>query len=89
MTAGGRHPDGDRTRYAAAILPFAATILFMPPLLGVFAGPLAPAGIPLIIIYLFAVWAAIVVAAFLLARRLSHRAADDAYREPPDAGDPR
>ena len=79
-----RLPDRERTRYAATVLPFAATVLLMPPMLRVFAAPIAPAGIPLIILYVFTVWAAIVIAAFLLARRLSHPAFDGAFPEAPN-----
>jgi hypothetical protein len=83
-----RQPDGERTRGAATILPFAAAILLTPPLLNVFAPPAALAGIPLVIVYVFAVWAAVVVAAFLLARRLSHPALDGGPDAPPPPGPP-
>ena len=79
-----RQPDRDRTRYAAKVLPFAAIVLLMPPMLGVFAAPIAPAGVPLIIVYVFTVWAAVVIGAFLLARRLSHPAFDGTIPEPPN-----
>jgi len=71
-----RQPSDDRMRDAATLLPFAAATLLMPPLLNVFAAPIALAGIPLIIVYLFVVWAAIVVSALFLACRLSHHPLD-------------
>jgi hypothetical protein len=83
----GRQPDRERTRDLAAILPFAAAVLLAPPLLGVFAAPLAPGGVPLIVVYVFAVWAAIIAGAFLLARRLSHPALDGAAGERREGGD--
>ena len=57
-------------RDAAMVLPFGAAVLLLPPVILVFATPAAPAGIPLIVVYVLAVWAAVILAAFLLARRL-------------------
>lgn len=56
---------------AATVLPFVAAILLCPPIILIFAAPVMLAGIPLILIYVFGVWAAIVLSAALLARRLS------------------
>jgi hypothetical protein len=63
-----RWADAERARDAAILLPFAASILFLPPFILLFAAPVAVAGIPLIVIYIFAVWAAIVLAAWRVAR---------------------
>jgi predicted Kef-type K+ transport protein len=57
-------------RDAAAILPFLGVVLLFPPLVYIFAAPAAVAGVPLIVLYLFGVWAAIILVAFLVSRRL-------------------
>jgi hypothetical protein len=59
-----------RTRDAAIVLPFLVAVLWAPPVVLIFAGPAAPSGVPLIVIYIFVVWAAAILASFLLARRL-------------------
>jgi hypothetical protein len=62
-------PEG--LRDAAALLPLFATILLLPPVVLVFATPASLAGIPVIVVYVFTVWAAIVLSAWLLARGLA------------------
>jgi hypothetical protein len=58
-----------RRRDAALILPLAGAFLLVSPLLDVFAaGSLF--GVPTAVIYVFAVWAGLIVAAGALARRL-------------------
>ncbi|MGB3390454.1 MAG: hypothetical protein WBA88_21020 [Pseudaminobacter sp.] len=64
-------PDRQGLRDAATILPFAAAALLAPPLIWIFAGPTEPGRVPLIILYIFGIWAAIILAAFLLARRMA------------------
>jgi hypothetical protein len=59
-----------RTRDAATVLPLLVAALLSPPVILIFARPAAPAGVPLIVVYVFAVWAATILAGFLLARRL-------------------
>ncbi len=70
---------------AATVLPFVAAVLLSPPIILIFAAPVMLAGIPLILIYVFGVWAAIVLSAALLARRLS--TTEDIFRGegPPEA----
>ena len=58
-------------RDAASVLPFVVTVLFVPPIILIFAAPLSLAGVPLIVLYLFGVWALAIVAAFMLARKLA------------------
>jgi hypothetical protein len=65
-----REEQSARTRDAAIVLPFLAVVLLVPPVILIFARPAAPWGLPLIVLYVFAVWAALILAAFLLARRL-------------------
>ena len=79
-------PDRQRVRDAATVLPFAAAILLMPPLIGIFAAPIVLGGFPLIVLYVFCVWAAIIVAAFALARRLTSSASHISSEEPPAGG---
>ena len=62
----------------------AASLLFLPPIVHIFAGPLRPAGIPLVAIYVFAVWIALIAAAFLIARRLEQASAEDAIADEPE-----
>jgi len=60
-----------RVRDLALIVPVFGTLLLMPPLIGLFARPDSDVwGIPLIIVYLFGLWFALIIAAFLLAIRL-------------------
>jgi Sec-independent protein secretion pathway component TatC len=66
----GRQERAARTRDAAAVLPFLAALLLTPPVILIFAKLAAPWGVPLIVLYVFAVWAATILAGFLLARRL-------------------
>jgi hypothetical protein len=69
--------DARAVHDAAKILPVAAAILLLPPFILIFAAPATIAGVPLIIVYVFGIWAVIVVAAWLVARRV----------EPPDGPD--
>lgn len=63
--------DAAGLRDAATLLPVTAAILLLPPFILVFAAPVLISGVPLIVIYLFGVWAAVVFLAWLLARRLA------------------
>lgn len=55
---------------AAVALPLFGLLLLMPPLITLFALNLDLAGVPLIVIYVFGVWIALIICAALLARRL-------------------
>ena len=63
-------PGTPRVRDAAVVLPLLAVFLLMPPVITLFTGPQTVAGVPLIVVYLFGVWLALIVAAALLAWRL-------------------
>lgn len=65
-----REDSPARTRDAATALPLLVAVLLTPPVILIFARPAAPWGVPLIVLYVFAVWAAAIFAGFLLARRL-------------------
>lgn len=59
-----------RTREAAGLLAVLGLFLLMPPVVGLFATPVSLAGVPLIVVYLFAVWLGLVLAAARLGRAL-------------------
>ncbi len=65
-----------RAPEAAILLPLLGFFLLMPPMIGLFAVHLDIVGLPLIVIYVFGVWLALVVCAALLARRLTHSPSD-------------
>jgi|APTNR8051073442_1049403.scaffolds.fasta_scaffold28739_2 hypothetical protein len=69
-------------RDMASILPVAAIVLFLPPMILVFSAPVLVAGVPLIVLYLYGVWAGIILVALLVARRL-----EDADEEAQDSAD--
>ena len=55
---------------AAVALPLFGVFLLMPPLITLFASGLDIHGVPLIVVYVFSVWIALIVCAALLAKRL-------------------
>ena len=59
-----------RARDAALILPAFGALLFLPPLVGVFATDARILGVPLIVVWLFAAWGLLIFLAWRLARRL-------------------
>jgi len=59
---------------AATTLPFLAAALLLPPLVLIFTVPVRLGGVPLIVLYVFGVWVALIVAAYLVARRLKPNA---------------
>ena len=64
-------PGTPRVRDAASVLPVLGAFLLMPPVITLFTGARTVWGVPLIIVYLFGVWLALIVAAALLARQLA------------------
>ena len=76
--------DAQSARDAATLLPVAAAVLLLPPFILVFAAPVHVAGIPLIVVYVFGVWATIILCAWLVARR--HSQAPDATAAEPRSG---
>jgi len=60
-----------RTVDAARVLPVLGVLLLMPPVITLFAGIVDVGGVPLVVVYLFGVWLALIVCAALLARRLA------------------
>lgn len=63
-------PNSDKTGSVALLLPLFGLFLLMPPAVLAFSMPATIAGVPLIVLYLFAVWGALIVGAAWLARRL-------------------
>lgn len=53
------------------ILPLIGLALLTPPLGGIFQLDLKIAGVPFTLVYLFAIWAALIVCAWALSRRLA------------------
>lgn len=59
-----------RLRDAAVLLPFVGLLLLMPPFIGLVPLDARVAGIPALFLYVFGVWAVLIVLAALLAHRL-------------------
>ncbi|HYD76686.1 hypothetical protein [Ramlibacter sp.] len=59
-----------RLRSAAVVLPFLGAFLLLPPFLPLFTARVQVAGLPLIVVYIFGVWAILIALAWWLARRL-------------------
>lgn len=78
--------DNQRVRDTAALLPFAAAVLILPPFILLFAVPVTIAGIPLIVLYIFGVWALIIATAFAVAR--SHEPLSRAPAAARESGQP-
>ena len=65
-----RAPDPGRARDLARIVTLLGTVLFLPPVVLLFATDARIGGMPLIVVYLFGVWLALIGCARLLAHRL-------------------
>ncbi len=59
-----------KARDRALILPLVGLILIMPPVAAIFQLDARIGGVPFLLVYLFAVWAALIAGAAGLARRL-------------------
>jgi uncharacterized membrane protein len=64
-------------RDAATVLPFLAVVLLVPPIILSFCAPVMIAGVPLIFIYIFGVWAGIILGALAIAMRLGRASESD------------
>lgn len=85
------HVDDGTAASAAVALPLLGLFLLMPPIVTLFAHGVGFAGVPLIVVYVFGVWAALIVCAGLLAWRLRPvpgSEADAAEGQEPPAPDP-
>jgi hypothetical protein len=78
-------PLSDRkTSDRALILPLVGFLLLMPPIAGIFQLDIRILGIPFTAFYLFLVWAALIVGAAVLSRRVQQR---DDWNEPQQEAD--
>lgn len=72
MSAGDRAALSAARAYDAALaLPLAGLLLFSAPVLGLFVSDVAVFGAPLIMVYLFTAWAALVALSWFLSRHLA------------------
>jgi hypothetical protein len=71
-------PRDARLRDVAVLLTCCGVLLLMPPFIGLVSPQLSLLGLPLQALYLFGVWAGLIVGAAVLARRLD-------TSPPPDA----
>ncbi len=80
--AGGPDRAGDtvppRLHDMALLLPVAGFLLTMPPLVMIFSRPLLVLGVPLLYLYLFTLWCALIVGGAALAHRLTRAEAETA-----------
>lgn len=67
-----------KTRDRALILPLMGAVLFLLPVAGIPQIGARIGGIPVLVIYLFAVWALLIAGAFLLSRALRQAGSDAA-----------
>lgn len=73
-----------KARDAILALTIFGALLLMPPILPFFDRPLSLGGVPLIVIYVFGVWLALIVLAWVLARRVPMEKAPGAVPAPPE-----
>jgi hypothetical protein len=62
-------PNRTRIRDAVALMVVCGTWLVMPPVLSVVNQPTTVLGVPTIVVFIFAVWAGLILATRFLARR--------------------
>jgi len=68
-------PRARKRRYdGAIILPIFAALLVLPPFVGLFAVPVTVFGIPLIVVWLFGLWLALIAIAYRMSHLLSEPA---------------
>jgi hypothetical protein len=60
-----------KTQQLAFLMPLLGLFLLMPPAVLTFTMPTTVAGVPLIVLYIFAVWGLVIIGTALLARRLT------------------
>ena len=76
-----RSADVARVHDAARLLPILGTVLLMPPVITLFVADVSIGGVPLIVVYVFGAWLALIVCAVWLSRRLATAESDPA-RDP-------
>jgi hypothetical protein len=78
-----------KTRDWALILPVVGLVLFMPPIASIFPVGGSLGGVPASVVYIFVVWASLILGAFLLARRVSRQGDTDDLETPEHPTDDR
>ena len=73
-----------KARDAILALTIFGALLLMPPILPFFDRPLSLAGVPLIVIYVFGVWLALIVLTWVLSRRVPMEKARGTVPVPPE-----
>ncbi|HKJ62854.1 MAG TPA: hypothetical protein VKA94_12820 [Hyphomicrobiales bacterium] len=73
-------------RDAASVLPFITTVLLLPPIILIFAAPGIVGGAPLILIYIFTVWAVAIVISAFIAWRLGEEKPVNPVQSPDENG---
>lgn len=73
-----------KVRDRALILLLVGILLFTPPVAGIFEVEARIGGVPVVLVYLFAVWAALIGCAAALSRRLRAIDTPDAAPEEPE-----
>ncbi len=81
-------PPSPRVQSAAVLVPLAGLFLLMPPFILLFAAPRLVLGVPLIVLYMFGVWAALIFLTWQLTRRLAAGEAEPAAPAQPPGGPP-
>lgn len=78
----------DKVESIAFLLPLFGFLLLMPPAVLAFSLPSAIAGVPIIVLYIFAIWGGLIIGAAWLARRLAQPFEDQSVAsEPPPLGE--
>ena len=67
-----RGQDPQKPRDAALVTPIIGAAVLLPPIATVFEIGGTVFGVPFVVVHVFGVWAALILAAFLLSRKLVH-----------------
>lgn len=76
-------PSRRKLENAAFVLPVFGAALIVPPLINVFNVPMMVGGVPVEVIYLFAVWTLMIGATAWLSRHMGHGTSNDGEAQPP------
>lgn len=68
---------GQKARDASAVVPMAGILLLVSPLLGLFTAGDGMFGLPATFLYVFGVWAGLILLGFWLSRKLAPRVEED------------
>jgi putative effector of murein hydrolase LrgA (UPF0299 family) len=76
-----RSADPARVHDAARLLPILGVVLLMPPVVALFVSDARVGGVPLIVVYVFGTWLALIACAAWRARALAKSAAEKLRRD--------